>query len=105
VRIPSHSASRPSLRREDGLSEASACAKNRRGALQPGDRVAVVEDTVTRGTSIFEAVEAIKEFGAVPVVITVIVDRGGTCAAMSAEAGITYVPMLTAPDLGYSFGS
>ena len=75
------------------------------GALQPGDRVAVVEDTVTRGTSIFEAVEAIKEFGAVPVIITVIVDRGGTCAAMSAEAGITYAPMLTAPDLGYSFGS
>ncbi|MEY2775142.1 MAG: orotate phosphoribosyltransferase, partial [Actinomycetota bacterium] len=40
-----------------------------------------------------------------PVVISVIVDRGGTCAAMAAEAGITYVPMLTAPDLGYDFGS
>jgi len=75
------------------------------GALQVGDRVAVVEDTVTRGTSIFEAVEAIKEFGAHPVIISVIVDRGGTCAAMAAEAGITYVPMLTAPDLGYDFGS
>jgi orotate phosphoribosyltransferase len=75
------------------------------GALQPGDRVAVVEDTVTRGTSIFEAVEVIKEFGAHPVVISVIVDRGGTCAAMAAEAGITYIPMLTAPDLGYDFGS
>jgi orotate phosphoribosyltransferase len=75
------------------------------GALQPGDRVAVVEDTVTRGTSIFEAVEAIKDFGAEPVLITVIVDRGGSCAAMAAEAGITYVPMLTAPDLGYDFGS
>jgi len=75
------------------------------GALQPGDRVAVVEDTVTRGTSIFEAVEAVKEFGAIPVVISVIVDRGGTCSAMAAEAGITYVPMLTAPDLGYDFGS
>jgi orotate phosphoribosyltransferase len=75
------------------------------GALQPGDRVAVVEDTVTRGTSIFEAVEAVKEFGAIPAVISVIVDRGGTCSAMAAEAGITYVPMLTAPDLGYDFGS
>lgn len=75
------------------------------GALQPGDRVAVVEDTVTRGTSIFEAVEAIKGFGAHPVIISVIVDRGGTCSAMASEAGITYVPMLTAPDLGYDFGS
>lgn len=75
------------------------------GALQPGDRVAVVEDTVTRGTSIFEAVEAVRAFGATPVVITVIVDRGGTCAQMARDAGLAYMPMLTAPDLGYSFGS
>jgi orotate phosphoribosyltransferase len=75
------------------------------GALQEGDRVIITEDTVTRGTSIFEAVEAVREFGAIPVFITVIVDRGGTCAAMAAEAGIPYIPLLTAPDLGYAFGS
>ena len=75
------------------------------GALLPGDRVAIVEDTVTRGTSIFEAVEAVREFGAQPVFITVIVDRGGTCGAMAHEAGIGYEPMLIAPDLGYGFGS
>ena len=75
------------------------------GALQVGDRVVITEDTVTRGTSIFEAVEAVKEFGAVPSLIIVIVDRGGTCAAMAADAGIPYMPLLTAPDLGYEFGS
>lgn len=75
------------------------------GALKPGDKVAIVEDTVTRGTSIFEAVSAVREFGAEPVFITVIVDRGGTCEAMAREAGIEYRPMLTAPDLGYGFGS
>ena len=75
------------------------------GALQPGDKVAVVEDTVTRGTSIFEAIEAVKAFGAHPVFITVIVDRGGTCATMAREAGIAYEPMLTAPQLGYDFNS
>jgi orotate phosphoribosyltransferase len=75
------------------------------GALQPGDRVAIVEDTVTRGTSIFEAVEVIRSCGAEPVFISVIVDRGGTCAGMAQEAGIPYVPMLTAPDLGFEFGS
>lgn len=75
------------------------------GALQPGDKVAIVEDTVTRGTSIFEAVSAVREFGAEPVFITVIVDRGGTCEAMAREAGVAYEPMLTAPDLGYGFGS
>lgn len=75
------------------------------GALQAGDRVVITEDTVTRGTSIFEAVEAVQEFGAIPSLIIVIVDRGGTCAAMAADAGIPYMPLLTAPDLGYEFGS
>ena len=75
------------------------------GALQPGDRVAIVEDTVTRGLSIFEAVDAVREFGAIPAFISVIVDRGGTCAEMARSAGVPYVPMLTAPDLGFEFGS
>ena len=75
------------------------------GALLPGDRVAIVEDTVTRGTSLFEAVEVVRSFGAEPIFITVIVDRGGTCAQMAKDAGIAYVPLLSAPDLVYDFGS
>lgn len=75
------------------------------GALQPGDKVVITEDTVTRGTSIFEAVEVVRQFGAEPIFITVIVDRGGTCAQMAKDAGIEYRPLLTAPDLGYEFGS
>jgi orotate phosphoribosyltransferase len=55
--------------------------------------------------SIIEAVDAVREFGAIPVLITVIVDRGGTCGAMAAAAGVPYVTMLTAPDLGFAFGS
>jgi orotate phosphoribosyltransferase len=75
------------------------------GALQPGDRVVITEDTVTRGTSPMEAVEAVRAFGAIPILITVIVDRGGTCGAMAAAAGVPFLPMLTAPDLGFAFGS
>ncbi len=75
------------------------------GALQVGDKVVITEDTVTRGTSIFEAVDAVQAFGAQVVMITVLVDRGGTCAEMARQAGITFIPMLTAPDLGYEFGS
>ncbi|MEY2995468.1 MAG: orotate phosphoribosyltransferase, partial [Actinomycetota bacterium] len=75
------------------------------GALQPGDRVVVTEDTVTRGTSLMEAVDVVEAYGASVVLITVIVDRGGTCAAMADERGIPYAPMLTAPDLGFPFGS
>ena len=75
------------------------------GALQPGDRVVITEDTVTRGTSIMEAVDAIVAFGAIPAAIVVIVDRGGTCAGMAAARGIPYFPLLTAVDLGFEFGS
>jgi orotate phosphoribosyltransferase len=72
------------------------------GALQQGDKVVITEDTVTRGTSLFDAVDVVKAFGADPVLITVIVDRGDTCAAMAAAAGIPYAPMLTAADLGFT---
>ena len=75
------------------------------GALQPGDRVLVTEDTTTRGTSLIEAADEIAAFGAVPVWMTVLVDRGGTCAAMAAERGIDYRPLLTAPDLGFDYGT
>ena len=75
------------------------------GALRLGDRVLVTEDTTTRGTSLMEAAEQIEAFGAVPVWMTVIVDRGGTCAAMAAEHSIDYRPLLTAPDLGFEYGT
>ena len=75
------------------------------GALEPGDRVLVTEDTTTRGTSLIEAAEQVAAYGAQPVWMTVIVDRGGTCAAMAADRGIDYRPLLTAPDLGFGYGT
>jgi orotate phosphoribosyltransferase len=75
------------------------------GALQPGDRVLVTEDTTTRGTSLMEAVEQIELYGARPLWMSVIVDRGGTCAAMAQDAGVDYRPLLTAPDLGRGYGT
>ena len=75
------------------------------GALSPTDQVVITEDTVTRGTSIMEAVAVVRELGAMVVMITAIVDRGGTCGAMAEQEGIPFRPMLTAPDLGFEFGS
>jgi orotate phosphoribosyltransferase len=75
------------------------------GALQPGDRVLVTEDVTTRGTSPIEAAEQIEAYGAHPIFMMVIVDRGGTCAAMAEAKGIDYRPLLTAPDLGFDFGT
>ncbi len=73
------------------------------GALQPGDRVAIVEDTVTRGSSPMEAAQVVRELGATPVLIMPIVDRGGTCAALAGAEGIEFVPLVTAPDLGFDY--
>jgi orotate phosphoribosyltransferase len=75
------------------------------GALRPGDRVLVTEDTTTRGTSLMEAAEQVAAFGAEPIWMTVIVDRGGTCGAMAEDRGIDYRPLLTAPDLGRGYGT
>ena len=75
------------------------------GVLSGGDRVVVTEDTITRGTSVMEAASVVRELGADPVMILAIVDRGGTCAAMAAAEGIAFRPMLTAPDLGFAYGS
>jgi orotate phosphoribosyltransferase len=75
------------------------------GALEPDDRVIITEDTVTRGTSLMDAVDVVRTFGADPILILVIVDRGGTCAAMAEAAGIAYRPLLTAADLGFEPGT
>jgi orotate phosphoribosyltransferase len=73
------------------------------GALDPGDRVVITEDTVTRGSSLLEAAAVVREFGAEPVLIVVLVDRGGTCEAMAAEQGIPFRALVTAPDLGFDY--
>jgi len=73
------------------------------GPLRAGDRVVVTEDTVTRGTSLFEAVEVVQELGAEVALIMPLVDRGGTCAAMAESAGIPYRPLVTAIDLGFTY--
>jgi orotate phosphoribosyltransferase len=74
------------------------------GALQAGDRVVITEDTVTRGTSSLEAAAVVRELGAEPVMVLVVVDRGGTCEAMAAEAGLAFHALVTAPDLGFDYG-
>ena len=65
----------------------------------------ITEDTVTRGTSLLEAVGRGPRVRRRAGPDHRIVDRGGTCAAMAAEAGIPYEPLLTAEDLGFAFGS
>ncbi len=73
------------------------------GALDPGDKVVVTEDTVTRGTSLLEAAHAVQEAGAEVVLLVAVVDRGGTAEAMAAAEGLAFRAVLTAPDLGFPY--
>lgn len=73
------------------------------GALEPGDRVAITEDAVTRGVSMLEAAEVVRAVGAEPVLLVPVVDRGGTVEAMAAAAGLPLRALVTAPDLGFPY--
>jgi len=73
------------------------------GALQPGDRVAMTEDAITRGVAFLEAAAAIRAAGAEPVMAVPVVDRGGTARAMCEAEGIAFTPLVTAPDLGFDY--
>lgn len=73
------------------------------GALQPGDRVVITEDTVTRGASPLEAVRVVQQLGAEVVGVVAVVDRGGVCAALLEPEGIAFTALVTAPELGFPY--
>jgi orotate phosphoribosyltransferase len=73
------------------------------GALDPGDRVVVTEDAVTRGTSLLEAASVVREAGAHPILLLAVVDRGGTVAEMAAAEGLPFRCVFGAPDLGFPY--
>jgi len=74
------------------------------GALEPGDKVVITEDAVTRGVSMLEAADVVRtEGGAEPVLLLPVVDRGGTVAAMALEHGLPLRALVTAPDLGFPY--
>lgn len=75
------------------------------GVLEPGDRVVIVEDAVTRGVSMLEAADVARDAGAEPVLLLAVVDRGGTVENLAAERGLPFLALVTAPDLGFDYGS
>jgi orotate phosphoribosyltransferase len=72
------------------------------GVLEPGDRVVITEDTVTRGTSLLEAAHVARDYGAEVIMLFAVVDRGGTVEAMAAEEGIAFDALYTSRDLGFT---
>lgn len=71
------------------------------GPVEEGDRAAIVEDTVTTGGALAEAVQAAQAAGLVVVQIVVLVDRSeGAAEALADEWGIPYEALATPADLG-----
>ncbi len=73
------------------------------GVLEPGDRVALTDDAITRGVAFLEAAAAVRAAGAIPAIAIPVVDRGGTAGALCAAEGIAFAPLVTAPELGFPY--
>jgi orotate phosphoribosyltransferase len=67
--------------------------------ITTGDRVVVVDDAVTSGGSILQALDVAIEAGATPVAAVTLVDRGDIAAPKFAARGVPYFPMITYRDL------
>lgn len=75
------------------------------GPLQAGQKVLIVEDTVTTGGSLMESVDAVLAMGCEIVAVAALLDRGGEITAKCEERGLIFVSSIGAPDLGFEFGS
>ena len=69
------------------------------GRLDDGDHVVVLEDIATTGKSALDAVEALREAGAVVDRVLVVVDREEGASELLADNGIELDALLTASDL------
>lgn len=68
--------------------------------LGPGMRTLLVDDVVTRGGSILDALAVVRGTGAEIVGATAVVDRGDHGVESFAREGIPYFPLLSYRDLG-----
>ncbi|MFP5319363.1 MAG: orotate phosphoribosyltransferase [Acidimicrobiia bacterium] len=68
-------------------------------ALGPGTSVLLLEDVVTTGGSILQALDAVEETGARVVLATTLLDRGEAAAGRLADRKVPYRPLATYSDL------
>jgi orotate phosphoribosyltransferase len=68
------------------------------GVVEPGFRVAVIDDVFTQGTSVLQAIQEVERLGAEVVAVSCIVDR--LEGARERLAKYNYLPVFTIRDLG-----
>lgn len=69
-------------------------------ALEPGQRVVLIEDTVSTGRSILEALDVVAASGANILLACTLLDRGELASARFSERGVPYFRLLSYEDLG-----
>lgn len=69
------------------------------GGLGAGDRVVMIEDTMTTGGSTLRAVEAVREVGAEVVGVLTLVNRSSTAHELFAAEGIPLLHVFTGDEL------
>ena len=71
------------------------------GPVAAGDAVAVVEDTVTTGSAMLEAIDVLEEAGIEVIQAITVVDRSsGVAGGRIGQRGIPFVALLRPADLG-----
>ncbi|HEX2272399.1 MAG TPA: orotate phosphoribosyltransferase [Acidimicrobiales bacterium] len=68
--------------------------------LGPGTSVLLVEDVVTTGRSMLQALDAVEPTGATVVLAVALLDRGETAGPAVRARGVPYAPLATYRDLG-----
>lgn len=70
------------------------------GPLKKGDKVVIVDDVVTTGSSILKAIEKTQEHGCKIVKVISIVDRNSKLNDLIKQKGYSYEPIFNLEDLG-----
>lgn len=72
------------------------------GIVERGNTVAIVDDVVTTGGSVVQAIEAVEGIGCKVAVAISVVDRDSGARELIERHGIPYCPLMTISDLGLS---
>lgn len=75
-------------------------AKQVEGVLNPGDKVLIVEDVLTTGGQVLEAVKTLQDLGAKVQRIVAVIDRLEGARENIEKAGIDFESLFTSKDLG-----
>lgn len=70
------------------------------GPLKKGARTAVLEDVITSGSSVYQAIQIVEEYGAKVVKVLTLVDRGEGGVKFLQDKGYPVYPIFKKSDLG-----